>query len=201
MKATVVGTGVAAAMVVLAGCGGSGGSAAESSAPAIRGDVASSDASDPEYSGVTSPIDPEVIDRILNVFARSVDRVVKNDPGITFVAEGPVYVIVRDEKSFKTVVKSPADASVVILEQGVPDVVLTPDVTEKPTADNFAVVTNKRFEVYVDNVGKYRYWGPFGPGNDALVTVSEAYDTLAEAEKACAAQLDVACFTVVLLDN
>ena len=80
---------------------------------------------------------------------------------------------------------------------------LTPDVAEKPTADNFAVVTNRRYEVYVDNVGKYRYWGPFGPGNDARVTVSEAYDTLAAAEKACAlaAQLGDDCLTLVLADD
>ena len=123
IKPTVAGAFIASAMMLLAGCGGSGGSAAESSAPAIRGDVALPDTSDPGNSAVTSPFDPEVIEGIQNVVANS--------------------------------------------------------------------------------VGKYRYWGPFGPGNDALVTVSEAYDTLAAAEMACAwaAQLGVDCLTVVGADN
>ena len=119
------------------------------------------------------------------------------------MGKGAVQFIFGDGKSSETVVKPPADAPVVIPKWEMTDVVLTPDVTEKPRADNFAVVTNRRLEVYMDNVGKYRYWGPFGPGNDSLVTVSEAYDTLAAAQNACvlAAQLDVDCLTVVLADN
>jgi hypothetical protein len=203
IKPTVAGAFIASAMMLLAGCGGSGGSAAESSAPAIRGDVALPDTSDPGNSAVTSPFDPEVIEGIQNVVANSVGKVMANDAGVIFVDKGSVTIIVGDGKSSETVVKPPVDAPVIILEQGRTDVVLTPDVTEKPTADDFAVVTNSRYEVYVDNVGKYRYWGPFGPGNDALVTVSEAYDTLAAAEMACAwaAQLGVDCLTVVGADN
>ena len=207
-KAKAAGIAAVFAVMLLAGCGGSGGSAAESSAPGIRGDVAASDTSDPGNSGVSSLFDPEVIDRILNMFSKSVDKSVENDPDVIFVGEGPVHVIVGDGKSSETAVKPPADAPVIIVDRGRTDVVLTPDVTEKPTtekptADNFAVVPNRRYEVYVDNVGKYRYWGPFGPGNDALVTVSEAYDTLAAAQNACAlaAQLGDDCLTVVLADN
>jgi len=150
--------------------------------------VALLDTSDPGNSGYTSPFDREAV---------------VSDPGIIFVEAGPLYVIVGAGKSSETVWKPPADAPVVILKQGMTDVVLTPDVAEKPTADNFAVVTNRRYEVYVDNVGKYRYWGPFGPGNDARVTVSEAYNTLAAAEKACAlaAQLGDDCLTLVLADD
>ena len=54
IKPTVAGAFIASAMMLLTGCGGSGGSAAESSAPAIRGDVALPDTSDPADSGVTS---------------------------------------------------------------------------------------------------------------------------------------------------
>ena len=191
------------AVMLLAGCGGSGGGAADAGAPAIRGDVASSDTSDPGDSGVTSPFDPEVIDRIQNVVAKSVDKVVVNDPGVIFFGQGPVHIFFEDGKSSKTVVEPSADDPAVILERDMPDVGLTPDVNEKPTSDDFAVVTNSRYEVYVDGVGKYRYWGPLGPGNDALVTVSEAYDTLAAAQKACAlaAQVGDDCLTVVLADN
>ena len=203
IKPTVAGAFIASAMMLLAGCAGSGGSAAESSAAAIRGDVALPEISDSGNSGVTSPFDQEVIDRILNMFSKGVGKSVENDPSVIFVGEGPVHVIVGDGKSSETVVKPPVDGPVIILEQGSTDVVLTPDVTEKPTAGDFAVVTNGRYEVYLDNVGKYRYWGPFGSGNDARVTVSEAYETLDAAEKACslAAQLGDDCLTVVLADN
>ena len=190
-------------MFLAAGCGGSGGSAADAGTPVIRGDVAASETSDPGNSGVSSLFDSEAIDRIHNLFPVSVERTVESDPDIIFVGKGAVQFIFGDGKSSETVVKPPADAPVVIPKWEMTDVVLTPDVTEKPRADNFAVVTNRRLEVYMDNVGKYRYWGPFGPGNDSLVTVSEAYDTLAAAQNACvlAAQLDVDCLTVVLADN
>ena len=61
-KATAV---VACAVMLLAGCGGTGGSAAESSAPGIRGNAAMSDTSDPGDSGVTHLFDPEVIEGVL----------------------------------------------------------------------------------------------------------------------------------------
>ncbi len=80
VKATAV---VVCAVMLLAGCSGSGGSAAESSAPAIRGDVALSDTSDPGDSGATSLFDPEVIEGVLrDYFAKGGGKVLAEEDAV-----------------------------------------------------------------------------------------------------------------------
>lgn len=108
MKATVEGAVIASAMMVLAGCGGFGGSAAEPSAPAVRGDVASSDTSDPGFPGFTFPLGWDVA---------VPENVFKYEPGggffpkgegeVEILAEEPGSVVVGDSEAFETVVKPP----------------------------------------------------------------------------------------------
>ena len=162
----------------------SGGSAAESSAPAIRGDVALPDTSDPADSGVTSPFDPEVIEGILK------DSIAK--VGGTGLAEGDFIIddaeafkfIIGDAGAFQTVVKPPSDDSVVIFEE----------------SDERVLVEGAKFEVYEDDAGKYRFRLRAAEGG--IVAVGEPYDTMAAAKESCAAvQRAAASATVVEADN
>ena len=176
-KATAV---VVCAVMLLAGCSGSGGSAAESSARAIRGDVALPDTFDPGDSGVTSPFDPEVIEGILK------DSIAK--VGGEGLAEGDFIIddaeafkfIIGDAGAFQTVVKPPSDDSVVIFEE----------------SDEQIIVMGAKFEVYEDDAGKYRF--RLRALDGGIVAVGEPYDTMAAAKEACASVKRAAAIATVV---
>ena len=99
-KATAV---VACAVMLLAGCGGTGGSAAESSAPGIRGNAAMSDTSDPGDSGVTRLFDPEVIEGVLrDYFSKGGGKVLAEedavDDSVVIFEESDEQIIVMGAK-------------------------------------------------------------------------------------------------------
>jgi uncharacterized repeat protein (TIGR02543 family) len=183
MKAKAAGAAIASAIMVLAGCGGSQG-VAESSAPAIRGDMASSEASDPANQDLTSPFDPEVIDAILNLFANG--EGVGVEPGTTILSTAEAATIVEwDEPSTTTVVKPPVDAPVVIFQQretAAPeedDGVVTDeqDMTVKVQLGVTVVSENTR-EV-VETITKIDFWSsekgpgePLDPGSADLRSVT-----------------------------
>ena len=99
-KATAV---VVCAVMLLAGCGGTGGSAAESSAPGIRGNAAMSDTSDPGDSGVTRLFDPEVIEGVLrDYFSKGGGKVLAEedavDDSVVIFEESDEQIIVMGAK-------------------------------------------------------------------------------------------------------
>ncbi len=99
-KATAV---VVCAVMLLAGCGGTGGSAAESSAPGIRGNAAMSDTSDPGDSGVTRLFDPEVIEGVLrDYYSKGRGKVLAEedavDDSVVIFEESDEQIIVMDEQ-------------------------------------------------------------------------------------------------------
>ncbi len=173
IKAKAAGAAIASAIVVLAGCGGSQG-VAESSALAIRGDVASSEASDPAIQDPVSPFDPEVIDSILNLFASG--EGVGAEPGTIILSTAePATIVEWDEPSMTTVVKPPVDAPVVIFQQNKS---VAPEEDDGVVTDEQSVYVPGEDRVYVpgqddvvkETVPKIDVWSVAPEEDDGVVT-------------------------------